>query len=98
MRPAARAVVLTSSDSPQQISAQTVLRQFLDTAVDSLIRTSTAGWKSSPADSIHDRWVRALTAAEGTIAASKEELTTLAAQTRQWHRPIQAPSNGHFRL
>src|SRR5258708_39347833 len=35
MPPAARAVVLTSSDSPPQISAQTVLRQFLDTAVDS---------------------------------------------------------------
>ncbi len=86
---------LTAPDIP----AMTVLRAFLNDAVDYLVRD---GCEGSPRErksfeSVHDRWLHALRSSDGVIDISNNDLAALADQVREWRRPISV-SAASFRL
>lgn len=98
MPASARAIASGPGEGPPQLPAQAVLRQFVDSLVDALVRESASAKRAGPRDSIHDHWMHALAQGEGAIPGSGSELTALASQVQQWHRPIQIAVNAPFRL
>ena len=101
MPPAARAVVMDAGDSPPQLPAQAALGRFLESAIDTLVRTAAEPRRYSSAESLHDRWMQALTTGDGTMdpmESSAAELTALVSQIQQWQRPIQVAAKAPFRL
>ena len=107
MPAAARA--LTGPDagaSPERPSTE-VLRQFVAALTDHLVRT--AAYDASPPaprrrrnkpsfDSVHDSWLHALRSKDGVVAGDEYDLSQLAAQVRQWRRPIAVSASSPFRL
>jgi SNF2 family DNA or RNA helicase len=95
---------------PPDRAAAVVLSEFLDGAVDALVRESarpslpalrpaTRRAKSKPAfDSLHDQWLHALRAPEGSMQGTEAELAGLAEQMANWQRPITISNAAPFRL
>ena len=108
MPPACRALGADAATPPEQPAA-VVLGAFLDTMVDALVRSSTAGpaapfrvsarRQAAPAfASIHDQWLHALRAPDGTLTGSAADLRQLAEQVHSWQRPIAVAVEAPFRL
>jgi SNF2 family DNA or RNA helicase len=91
MPPAARALT-------PHVAQLTLLRQFLDAAVDALVRSSGRARRATDFDSLHDQWLYALMSDDGVMQASPAEAQALASQIRQWQRPIQAAVRAPYRL
>ncbi|MEO7146118.1 MAG: DEAD/DEAH box helicase [Bryobacteraceae bacterium] len=96
MPAAARALAWDGAASPAE-PPQAALRGFLDAAVDALVRSRDRRISGIP-ESVHDRWIHALTTSSPAIAGDRAELQTLAAQAEQWQRPIQVSARAPFRL
>lgn len=80
-----------------EIAADTLLRQFLDTIVDDLVRSACSAGRSS-GNSLHDRWISALHSSDGHIAGTSGELQVLEHKIREWRRPLSIASNAPYRL
>ncbi|MBI1918053.1 MAG: DEAD/DEAH box helicase [Planctomycetes bacterium] len=100
-----------SAEAAPDAPAEAVVRAFLDTFVDHLVRSSVTpapppavakgkgkGRKASAFESVHDEWLHALRAGDSTLSASAKELSTLAGQVRDWRRPVAVTSSAPFRL
>jgi SNF2 family DNA or RNA helicase len=97
-----------------QLPAISVLTEFLGTVCDHLVRsagqqntapqneqgTVRRARKTMPKafDSLHEQWLHALRAADGTLAGSAAELAAVAAQVREWQRPLTLSLAAPFRL
>ena len=49
-------------------------------------------------DSAHDSWLHALTSKDGAVVGDAADLSQLAAQVREWRRPIAVSASSPFRL
>jgi SNF2 family DNA or RNA helicase len=99
MPPVARALVSKAGDAPPDAAAQIVLRRFLASAVDALVRPEIAPRAPVDFDSVHEQWMHSLSSKDGVMrGSSAAELKTLASQIQQWQRPIQVAANAPFRL
>jgi SNF2 family DNA or RNA helicase len=90
---------------PPQMPSAAVITDFVGGIVDHLVRSSIApgrvGFPSKQAssfDSIHDRWLHALRAADGAMAGAETELARFADQIRERQRPISVSMATPFRL
>ncbi len=105
--PAACRALSRKDDSEPNIPPESVLADFIGTAVDALVRfkKSAVGEKSiahptsPPAfDSIHDQWIYALSSSSGTLDCSREEYQKLAQEIHAWRRPVFMSTATPFRL
>ena len=110
MPPVCRAFAEKADAAPDRPPA-TVLADFLQTAVDALVRSATAGavvpaaplkrrGKKAPSafDSVHDAWLHALRSEDGLLSGTDAELKPLAEQVRAWQRPLAVATETPFRL
>ncbi len=103
MPQACRALTREASSRPERPAAS-VLSDFTCGMVDYLDRFSVAPvepvrQKRSPSfDSVHDQWLHALRSSEGTLKGDAAALAELAAQVREWQRPISISAATPFRL
>lgn len=81
-----------------KVSSHVVLRAFLESAVDHLVRSSLPVQSKASAHSIHDRWITALTSKEKKVFSVGDEVRSFATQVAQWKHPIQISSRAPFRL
>ena len=107
MPAAARALSEPAAGAPPERPSTEVLRQFVTTMVDHLVRSGTSDAsppaslrrRSKPSfDSVHDSWLHALRSKEGVIAGDTADLAQLAAQVREWRRQIAVSASSPFRL
>jgi hypothetical protein len=109
--PAACRAISASAEAPPAQAPAILLDQFIETMVDALVRSSTAGApaafaiagrrgrRGSPGfSSFHDQWLHALRAPDGTLTGPPGELKQLAEQVRSWQRPITVAVGSPFRL
>jgi SNF2 family DNA or RNA helicase len=108
--PAACRALGPSTEAAPAIPAGVVLSRFLDETVDYLVRSAVSPVppvaaplgkprKKLPAfDSIHDQWVHALQAPDGTMQGPSGELVRLREQVREWRRPVAVSTAAPFRL
>ena len=107
MPAAARALSEPDVAAPPERPSTAVLRQFVATLTDYLVRTATSD-ASPPAacrrknklpfDSVHDSWLHALKSIDGVVEGDTADLAQLAAQVREWRRPIAVSVGSPFRL
>ncbi len=103
---AARAAYGPAKKSPPETPAIEVLKQFVTRSVDCMVRSAvsdgtrrTRPRKSKAVfDSVHDAWLHALRAEDGLIEGGADELSQLAAQIREWRRPVSVSADSPFRL
>ena len=108
MPPACRALMddQAAQNSPPAVPAQTLLRTFLSQLTDYLVRVTRGDQPAAPArkktkaafDSLHDQWQHALHTADGEMSVSATEFQQLAAQIRDWQRPVTISTAAPFRL
>ena len=103
----ARALSETDATALPESPSTEVVRQFVSTLTDHLVRT--AAYDASPPashrrrnkpsfDSVHDSWLHALRSKDGVVAGDADDLLQLAAQVREWRRPIAVSASSPFRL
>ena len=102
----ARALSEPGAAAPPVRPSTEVLGQFVATLTDHLVRTATSD--ASPAasrrrnkpsfDSVHDSWLHALRSKDGIVLGDDSEISQLAAQVREWRRPIAISAGSQFRL
>ncbi len=107
MPAAARALSEPGAIAPPERPSIAVLRQFVATLADYLVRAATSD-ASLPAarrrknkplfDSVHDSWLHALRSLDGVVEGNNADLTQLAAQVHEWRRPIAVSASSPFRL
>ncbi|MFB3785572.1 MAG: DEAD/DEAH box helicase [bacterium] len=107
MPAACRALAWDSETEPQTAPAFLV-PLFLNFVVDQLVRNAGARPPVSPPprgkhkipvfDSLHDQWLHALRGPDGKMDGDASELERLAAQIREWRRPIALMTQTPFRL
>ncbi len=107
MPAAARALSDPGVTAPPHRPSTAVLRQFVATLVDHLVRTATSD-ASPPAarrrknklpfDSVHDSWLHALRSIDGVVEGDAADLAQLAAEVREWRRSIAVSEGSPFRL
>jgi len=106
MPPSCRAMVADAAQAPAAVA---VLREWLDTLVDQLVRSATSVPVRLPTprgkrqaktafDSLHDQWLHGLRSPAATLVGPLAELQQLAAQVRDWQRPLTRTSSAPFRL
>ena len=103
----ARALSEPDAAAPPERPSTAVLKQFVATLVDYLVRTATSD-ASPPAacrrknkptfDSVHDSWLHALRSKDGVVEGDTADLAQLAVQVREWRRPIAVSAGSPFRL
>jgi SNF2 family DNA or RNA helicase len=110
MPPACRALNYPGTVVPPDVPAPVALNTFLETSVDTLVRsaartdpvtTLVLKVRRSTLPSLHDQWTHALGSVNPRLTASEEALQRLAAQIRDWRRPLAttaAPYRLCFRL
>ena len=103
----ARALSAPDAAAPPEKPSTEVLRRFAATLTDHLVRAAASD--TSPAvarrrrnrpsfDSVHDSWLYALTSKDGALVGDAADLSELAAQVREWRRPIAVSASSPFRL
>ena len=100
-----RALSPLVDQSPPSVPRSSLLKAFITTMVDHLIRSSIVdralpeqrGAKRA-LESSHDAWLYALQALDDTVVGDKAELAELDAQVRAWHRPIVISAASPLRL
>ncbi len=103
----ARAISEPDATAPPEMPSEEALRRFVATLTDHLVRTATSDMSPAAArrrrnrpsfDSMHDSWLHALKSKDGAVAGDASELSLLAAQVREWRRPIAVSASSPFRL
>ncbi|MCY4529766.1 MAG: DEAD/DEAH box helicase [Chloroflexi bacterium] len=102
----ARALSEPDATAPPERPSTEALRRFVATLTDHLVRTAVSD--TSPAarhrrnrpsfDSVHDSWLHALMSKDGAVVGDASDLAHLAAQVREWRRPIAVSASSPFRL
>ncbi len=95
-----------TADATQAPAAADVLQELLDTLVDHLVRFSADTEPRARAprktkrefDSLHDQWLHALRSTSASLSGKPAELRQLAAQVRDWQRPLTITTATPFRL
>ena len=107
MPPIARALSETSAIVPPETPAIAILKQFINTSVDYLVRASVGedfklgskGRRSKASfDSVHDAWLHGLQSRRGVVEGDQAELARLSNQAWDWHRPLVAAAASPFRM
>jgi superfamily II DNA or RNA helicase len=101
MPPVARALSEPGSSSPPDMPAVESLRRFTGNMVDYLVRLSlnpTATRDPRTFDSLHDHWLYALRAPDGRMEGDVAQIARLAAEIREWRRPVAVATSSPFRL
>jgi SNF2 family DNA or RNA helicase len=106
----ARALSLEATPSPPEAAPLSTLTAFLTGMVDHLVRLAgprpsiapggrREGWrKATEFASLHDQWLHALRSPDGTMEGEAAALTELAAQIREWRRPLAVTVSSPVRL
>ena len=103
----ARALSAPDAAAPPEKPSTEVLRRFAATLTDHLVRTAASDTSPPVArrrrsrlsfDSVHDSWLYALTSKDGALVGDASDLSELAAQVREWRRPIAVSASSPFRL
>ena len=107
MPAAARALNETADgEAPARRSVE-ALGNVIGALTDHLVRLGASRRRPQPTsdrradvsiNSPHDSWIYALTAENGVVRGDRSELAQLAAQVRNWRRPIEASASFPFRL
>ena len=97
MPASARAMTTTSTDRPPTTPPQAVLKEFIASLVNHIVRQDAKG-DTLEFNSAHDAWLHALTMADGAIDAADAQLQQLRRQVAEWHRPIAVAANSPYRL
>ena len=97
MPASARAMTTTSADRPPITPPQAVLKEFISSLVNHIVRQDAKGG-TREFDSAHDAWLHALTTSDGAIHAADAQLQQLRRQVAEWHRPIAVAANSPYRL
>ena len=92
MPPVARAV--TRKTEEPDATAESVLTAFMGWVVNHMVRSATGSAKPRVVESVHDRWMAALTSRD----ASFKDGAALVEQVKQWQRPLALASRAPFRL
>lgn len=79
-------------------AADTLLRAFIDTAIDEQVRRPGPMPQLSSSGGLHNRWLAGLHSADGKVSGAKAELQALERQLQDWRRPITVISNAPYRL
>lgn len=102
--------VVRAVSAPEVSAAETrtsrllVLKQYLNSLVDDIVRTSNppASQRTSVSsknhDSVHDCWLSALRSWSGIMTFDESELARFAEQVEEWHQPITTVEAAQFRL
>ena len=107
MPPSARALSGPDSTEPPSEWRNEIVGRMVASLTDHLVRTAASASNYPMADrrldgssfaSAHDAWVHALRSADGVVRGDPAELAQLAAQIREWRRPIAVTANSPFRL
>ena len=107
MPAAARALSEPDATEPPEMPSIAVLRRFVATLIDYLVRTAPSDASSLaarrrknqlPFDSVHDSWLHALRSIDGVVEGDTADLAQLAVQVREWRRPIAVSVGSPFRL
>ncbi len=91
-------------DKPPELASTSVLSEFIDATVDCLVRSadiSMGGGDSgfpSTFESLHDHWLHALRSSQAIMEGDSGGLAQLAAQVKEWQRPLAASTASPFRL
>ena len=97
MPASARAMTSTSADRPPTAPPQAVLKEFIASLVNRMVRQDARG-SAREFDSAHDAWLHALTTTDGAVHAADPQLQQLRRQVAEWHRPIAVAANSPYRL
>ena len=96
------ALALTDTARPREggtPAADTIaMAAFVEAMVDSLVRQSAVPKPATEDASTHEHWVSALRSPDDTIAGTDASLEALAAQVRNWQRPVVGAAAAPFRL
>ncbi|WP_198409581.1 DEAD/DEAH box helicase [Limnochorda pilosa] len=105
------AVARALSNSPAEDAVGEVLAGFVDHLVRSGLQEraadsaqeraadgAAAKRRASRAETPHELWLRALLAPDGRLAGSRDALEPLAAEVREWRRPVEELAGAPFRL
>ncbi len=95
---ACRALTAANAESPPETPMSAALESFIGEVVDYLVRSGSAPNKISSVESAHDQWLSALRSSDGVMDGSAAKMAELAAQTREWRRPIMISAEAPFRL
>jgi SNF2 family DNA or RNA helicase len=95
---ACRALTAANAEAAPEISMSATLESFIGEVVDYLVRSGSAPKKVSSVESAHDQWLSALRSSDGVMEGSAAKMAELAAQTREWRRPIMISAKAPFRL
>ena len=107
MPAAARALSEPDATAPPERPSTEVLRRFVATLTNHLVRTAASDTSPAAArcrrnrpsfDSVHDSWLHALMSKDGAVVGDASDLSHLAAQVREWRRPIAVSASSPFRL
>jgi SNF2 family DNA or RNA helicase len=100
-----RALAREPADAPPASSAAVLVASMLEAFVDHLVRSAVApvlrpvrSARAAAGPSLHEQWLWALRAADGSIEATADDLNQLTAQVRQWRQPIALAAATPFRL
>jgi SNF2 family DNA or RNA helicase len=109
MPPAARALAEPEAAEPPQTASKDLLEKIVGDLLDCLVRSAfrngtTPGKRKRRVrsivgfDSVHDAWLAALKSRDPIVAGEPRELAGLAAQVREWRRPLMVSASSPFRL
>jgi SNF2 family DNA or RNA helicase len=105
-----RVLAREATASPPQGSPLSLLTVFVGGMVDHLVRVAgprpsmapmaplRGGTKAVSFASLHDQWLHALRSPDGSMEGGSAALAELAAQIREWRRPIAVAVSSPFRL
>ncbi len=106
MPPVARAV--TRKAEEPDATAESVLTGFIGWVVDHMVRSAAGSTKPRVVESVHDRWMAALTSKDASIKdasiktsikdAFLKDCAALIEHVNQWQRPLVLASRAPFRL
>ena len=97
MPPAARSLTWETADREPSEPSANVLAAFCGFILDSLVRDGAAVRVGSD-DTLHDRWLAALSSADAAVAGPESEIEALVAQIEHWQRPVRLALLAPFRL
>ena len=86
--------------TPPDTAAASVLSEFVAVIVDHLARVDReqAPKTKRSIDTLHDQWLNALRTMKSELSGKESELQQLAAQARDWRRPVEITTSSAFRL
>src|SRR6266542_1073967 len=98
MPQACRALTAAGAEAAPETPMSAAVESFIGEVVDYLVRSGSAPKKVSSVESAHDQWLSALQSSDGVMEGSAAKMAELAAQTREWRRPIMISAAAPFRL